>query len=133
MQETATAPTVTRFSFPQPSALESMDASRMYVVCIRSTSGTIHFIGPFTPQLPFQEIGREDVLFRGNFRLTGYFPEEKQAHAVAIPKNGRSEIYGMEYSLYEYNEKLRATMKLVQKWKEASRHALTDLYRNDKY
>jgi hypothetical protein len=110
-----------------------MDASRLYVVCIRSTSGSIHFIGPFTPQLPFQEIGREDVLFRGNFRLNGSFADKDLPHAVAIPKGGRKVIYGMEYTLYEFTDELRVTMELVHKWKETSRHALTDLYRNDKY
>ncbi len=133
MQETATAPTVTRFSFPQPFDPESMDACHMYVVCVRSTSRSIQFIGPFMPQLPLEEIGSSDVLFRGNFRLLGYFPEDMQTHAVAIPKGGRKVIYGMEYSLYKYSDELAVTIERIDKWKVTAQQALTDLYRNEKY
>jgi hypothetical protein len=133
MNETSTAPEPTRFSFPQPSSPLSLDARHLYVIAIHSLEGVTNFIGPFTPRLPIKLIGNDDVVFHGNFRVRGYFPNERKEFPVVIPKDGRAVIYKMEYSLYQYNDALGKAMHSIAKVQAHKKNVLASLYHHEEH
>ncbi len=133
MHDFITAPPVTRFSFPLPISPTTIEKDTSYVIAVSSSVGVLNFIGPFIPASVPTMIGPEIdlVQFQGNYRLRGYFPKENKHQTILIPKDGRAQIYGLTYALYEYTEKLGIEMQISRSQKAESERKLRAIYGND--
>ena len=95
-----------------------------YMVIIHPNTGELSFVGPFRPLTSLLPIACNYPL-TGNFRVRGFFSEDNTESMTLIPKDGRSVIYRIVFSLHLYSpdikELIESTLRTKNNWMQTVR------------
>ena len=88
-------------NFPQITAHDVIDRTKVFILVVRGFVGAQILIGPF------QVIGSPKLIahmppFCGHYRLRVRMIATDTEQCIVVPTAGFAQIYGMQYSLHEY-------------------------------